>query len=237
MVEPKEHWISKVEQLKKSRNFEEAIKILDKVQEIEKEENNENFWYKKAINYVEIGEYENAKEALEKDLEINPKSYDTFFLMGKILYELKKYEESLECYNKAIEEQDSLHLRNTHKIDQMKKVHKFEEAVKYSDMVYQEKQIDNVYWRHKGMTLFKLKKFDEASSCFERVLKSDENNEKTLYELAKSELFLGKIQKSLKILEKICVINPSIREKLRIDKDFDHLADEKQFRNLAGFNI
>ena len=50
MVEPKEHWISKVEQLKKSRNFEEAIKILDKVQEIEKEENNENFWYKKARN-------------------------------------------------------------------------------------------------------------------------------------------------------------------------------------------
>ena len=132
----------------------------------------------------------------------------------------------MECYNKAIEEQDSLQVRNTHKSDQINKVHKFEEAVKYSDMVYQEKQIDNVYWRHKGMTLFKLKKFDEASSCFERVLKSDENNEKTLYELAKSELFLGKIQKSLKILEKICVINPSIREKLRIDKDFDHLADE-----------
>jgi len=137
MVDPKEHWATKAEELKKAGKFEEVVGLLDKVQEIEKEEKDDNFWYKKAIQYCDLGEYEQAIDALGKDLEINQKSYETFFLLGKILYELKKYEESLECLNKASEEHNRQHLRNSQKIDQMKNVHKFEEAVKYSDKVYQ----------------------------------------------------------------------------------------------------
>ena len=136
MVDPKEHWATKAEELKKDRRFEEAVGILDKVQEIKKEERADNFWYKKAIHSCDLGEYEQAVEEVRKDLETNQKSFESFFLMGKILYELKKFEESLEYFNKASEERNMQHLKNTQKIDQMKNVHKFEEAVKYSDKVY-----------------------------------------------------------------------------------------------------
>ena len=234
MVEPKEHWELKAEEFKKAGKFEEAVKILDKIQELVKEEKEEDFWNKKAIHYWEIGEYEKAKDALYKDLEMNQKSYETFFLMGKIFYKLKKYEESLECYNKASEVQGSQHLRNTLKIDQMKNVGKFEEAVKYSDMIYQEKQLGNEYWHQKGMTLIKLKKFNDASSCFEIILEKNQDDPKILYELAKSELGAGNKQKTFEILEKACIIEPSIKEKLRIDKDFESIAEEKQFRVITG---
>jgi tetratricopeptide (TPR) repeat protein len=234
MVEPKEYWAQKAEELKKAGKFEEAIKMLDKVQEVKREEKEDDFWHKKAIHYCEMGEYEQAKDALDKDLDINQKSYDSFFLMGKIFYKLKKYEESLECYNKASEEYSRQHLRHSNKIEQMKNVHKFEEAVKYSDLVYQQKEITHEYWYQKGMVLFKLEKFNEASSCFETILKKNQNNPKILYELAKSKFFEGNKQKALELLGKSCTLDPQIKDKLRIDKDFERIAEKKEFQIITG---
>jgi superkiller protein 3 len=234
VTDPKEHWALKADEFKKAGKFEEAIKMLDKVNEVEREEKDFDHWYKKAIHFCEIGEYGPAKNALEKDLETKQKSYDSFFLMGKILYKLKNYEESLECFNKASEEYNRRHMRHTHKIDQMKNVNKFEEAVKYSDLVYQEKEIDQDFWFQKGMTLNKLKKYNEASLCFENILEKKQNNPKILYELAKSELWSGDRQKSLEILEKACKLDSHVKEKLKIDKDFEQLSEEKKFQIMLG---
>jgi len=216
--------------------FEEAIKIFDKVKGMKEQEKDDDFWNKKANHYWEIGEFEQAKNALEKDLEINNKSFDSFFLMGKIFYKLKKYEESLEYYNKASEENSRLHLRNNSKVDQMKNVRKFEEAVKYADKVYQEKELDHEFWYHKGMTLTKLKKFNEASSCFKTILETNQENTKILYELAKLELFEGNTQNSLDILEKTCKIDSHVKEKLRVDEDFKSIAEEKRFQTITGLS-
>lgn len=234
MVDPKEFWESKAEELKQAGKFEEAIKILDKVQEIEKEEHVDDFWYKKAVQFCEIGEYEQAKDSLNRDIEKNQKSYDSFFLMGKILFNLKKYEESLESYNKASEEYNRKHLKHSHKIDHMKNAHKFEEAVKYSDLIYQEKELEDEYWQHKGKVLQKLGKFVEASSCFETVLERNPKNPKALYELAKSELFAGNKERSLNLIKKACSLESSLGEKLRVDKDFSQISQEKEFRVITG---
>ena len=233
MVDPKEHWAQKADELKKAGKFEEAVEILTKVNEIEKESKAEDFWYKKAIHSCELGEYEQAINEIQKDLEVN-QNYDSFFLMGKILYDLKKYEESLEYYNKASEERNTQHLRNTQKIDQMKNVHRFEDAVKYSDKVYQEKNLDYDYWQHKAMTLFKLKKFNESASSLKIALETNQNNSKILYELAKAELHAGNKQNALDILEDVCNMNHDHRDKLRVDRDFEELSDEKQFRKIIG---
>ncbi len=234
MSEPIDYWNSKAEEAKKAGRFEEAVKIFDKVKDMKKEKKEGDFWYKKAIIFCEMGEYEKAKEALSKDLEVNQKSYETFFLFGKIFYKLKKYEESLEYYNKASEEYSRQHLRNTLKIDQMKNVRKFEEAVKYSDLVNQQKKLDSDYWHHKGMVLFNLKKFQQASKCFEMILEDNPNQAESLYELAKSELWAGNKQKSYENLEKACKIEPRIKEKLKVDKDFEQITDEKQFQIITG---
>jgi tetratricopeptide (TPR) repeat protein len=154
--------------------------------------------------------------------------------MGKIFYQLKKYEESLEFYNKASEEYSSQHLRNVNKIDQMKNVKKFEEAIKYSDKVYQGKEIDDEFWYQKGLVLNKLKKFIEASLCFKKILKKNKNNSKILYELAKSEMWTGNTQGSLQILENACLLDYNIKEKLRIDNDFKPISEEKKFQSLVG---
>ena len=155
-------------------------------------------------------------------------------MMGKIQYNLGEYEESLESYNKASEEYNRKQMKHSHKIDHMKNAHKFEEAVKYSDLIYQEKDLSDDFWISKGRTLIKLEKNDEASSCFENVLTENPKETKALYELAKIELQKGDKQKSIEILKKVCIIDPSISEKLKIDKEFAQLYEEKQFRIISG---
>ncbi len=186
------------------------------------------------IRYYEFGEYEQAKDALDKELERNQNSYDIFFLLGKIFYELKKYEESLEYFNKASEEHNRQYLKNIQKVNYMKNIHKFEEATKYSDLVYQEKRIDIEYWYHRGMTLLKLERFIEASSCFKKILEKNQDNPQILYCLSKAELGIGKKGKCLELLKKACILSPITKEKLRIDKDFEVIAEEKSFKILKG---
>ncbi|MDH3488919.1 MAG: tetratricopeptide repeat protein [Nitrosopumilus sp.] len=234
MVNPKEHWKSKAAELKKERRFEEAVEIFDKLKEITKSEKSEDYWYKKAQYLYEIGEYDQAKDALFKELESNPKNYNSFFLLGQILFELSMYDKSLECLNKASEVHNSQILKNIHKVEQMKNVHKFEEAIVYSDKVKQEHPLGEKYWHLRGMVLFKLKKFENAISCFNSILESNKDNTKILYQLAKAELYAGNTDKSFKILQRICTIEPNNKEKLRLDEDFKIISNDKQFRMIIG---
>jgi tetratricopeptide (TPR) repeat protein len=199
------------------------MKFLDKFLKLEK---NKDFWYSQAIHYFETGEYKQAEEALLKNMEVNKKSYEALFLFGKIHFKLNNFPESLEYYHKALEEYRKTNLRNSVKIDQMKNVQKFEEAVRYADLIHQTDEIDHEYWYHKGLTLFNLKKFDQASSCFEKCLETNHENPKILFALARCKQLEGNKQKSSEILDKVFTIDPEIKEKLMKDYDFVPLVKE-----------
>ncbi|KAF6247387.1 hypothetical protein C6990_02665 [Nitrosopumilus sp. b3] len=238
MIDPKNHWESKVSELKNERRFEEAIEVIDKVHDIQKSERSPNYWYEKALHLYEIGEYDDAKVSLFKNLKINQKNFETFFLLAKIFFELKNYEESLEYLNRMSEEHNRKLLKNSQKIDQMKNVHKFEEAVLYHDKINQVSTLDHKYWHLRGMVLFKLKKFAESIPCFESALGIKSDYLDVYYSLAKAELHAGNKTKSFKILERLCIDDPHNKEKLRLDNDFESVINEKEFRLIVGpFNF
>lgn len=232
MVDPKEYWASKANKLKSAGKFEEAVKILDKITNITKDEYSDNYWYDKSKHFFEIGEYEQAEKSLLKDLETGHKSYENFFLFGKILYKLKKFEESLECYNKAFEEYSSKKLKQKLKIEQMKKIRRFEEAIKYSDLVKQTKGIDSDYWHHKGKTFLRLKKIDQVFFCFEKALELDKKNAELLYDFAVIELRKGNKKKSMELLESACLLKSGLIKKLLNDGNFTELKEQKRFQKI-----
>lgn len=232
MDEPKEYWAQKAEELKKDGKFEEAVKALDKIHEIENEEKQVDYMYKKAIQYYNIGNLEQAKNTIYSDLQAGHKSYEHFFLLGKILYELEKNEEALEALNKASEEHARRYLKSSIKMEQMKNVRKFEDAVKYSKQVVQENNLNSNYWHLKGNVLFKLRKFDESSSCFETALEKNESDINLQYDLAKSEAWRKNKQKTFDILTEISSKEPSIKGKLRTDSEFDIIREEHSFQKI-----
>jgi len=233
MVSPKKHWENKAEDLKKERKFEEAVEILDKVKEVEHDERSNDFWYKKAVHCCEIGEYEQAKDALFKDLEINENQHKTLFLLGKIFLELHLYEESLEYLNKALEYHDSKILKNINKIELMKNVNKFEQAVIYTDNLNQESDLDDSYWFYKGTVFLKLNKFKDAISSYILALEKNPNNPKILYGLSKAELGMGHKEKTLELLEIVCTMDPANKKKVKSDADFNTISSEKRFQIIV----
>jgi len=224
----------KAAELKKERKFEEALKFVDKATEVEKEEKSDYFWYKKAVRCCEFGEYEEAIDCLDKDLSVHKKSYETYFLKGLILIQLKNSAEAIECFNKASEERNQRYLQNSKKVDQMKKVHKFEKALQYTDLTVNEKPLDSEFWHNKGIAFFKLKKYKDAIDCFTKAQEVKEIP-KILYDQAKCELFMGNEEKCLDILEKSCDLDPNIKEKLKVDIDFSQLSKNREFRDMVGF--
>jgi len=226
------YYDKKAVELKKVRKFEEALKLADKAKAIKDEEKSEDFWYKKAVHCQEFGEYEDAIECLDKEVLVHSPSFETYFLKGQLLIQLKKYAEAIECFNKASEERNQQYLQNTKKVDTMKKAHKFEKALKYKDLVVNEKELDEKFWQYKGTAFLKLKKYEDAKECFTNALEIKKNDTRTLYDQAKCELFLGNEEKSLDILEKFCNLDSNNKEKLRDDDDFSHLSNNKKFRTI-----
>ena len=227
-------YTKKAEELKKARKFEEALKLNDKATQIKEEEKSDYFWYKRAVHLLEFEEYEDAKKCLDKDLSVHKKSYETYYLKGLILLQLKNYAEAIECFNKASEERNQQYLQNSKKMEHMKKARKFEKALIYTDLVAHEKQLDAEFWHNKGIAFFKLKKYEDAKECFTNALEVKDVDPKILYDQAKCELFLGNEEKGLDILEKSCNLDPISREKLRVDDDFSQLSNSRKFRAILG---
>ncbi len=228
-------YLKKSEKLKKAKKFEESLKLTDKAVQIKGEEKSDDFWYKRAMNLREIGEYEDAIECLDKDLTIHKQSCESYFLKGLVLIQTKNYAEAIECFNKCSEERGQSYLSNSKKVERMKKAKKFEKALIYADLSANAKTLDDEFWHNKGIAYFKLKKYEDAKNCFTNALEMKELDTMILYDQSKCELFMGNEEKCLDILEKSCDLDPNIKEKLKVDIDFSQLSKNRQFRDIVGF--
>ena len=228
-------YLKKSEKLKKAKKFEESLKLTDKAAQIKGEEKSDDFWYKRAMNLREIGEYEDAIECLDKDLTIHKQSCESYFLKGLVLMQTKNYAEAIECFNKCSEERGQRYLSNSKKVERMKEAKKFEKALIYADLSANAKTLDDEFWHNKGIAYFKLKKYEDAKDCFTNALEMKELDTKILYDQAKCELFMGNEEKCLDILEKSCDLDPNIKEKLKVDIDFSQLSKNREFRDIVGF--
>lgn len=224
---------NKANELIKEKKFEEALKIMDEIQQIKEEQKSPDFWYVRGLRLCDVGEYEQALECFDKDLTLNRKSFNAFFKKGQILFQLKKYADAVECFNKSSEIQHQQYLQSKEKAQQLKKVRKFEKSLIYYDLAAHEKPLDESFWHYKGLALFKLQKYDTAHSCFTKALEIKQDT-KILYELAKCNLFLGDVERCLEILDKICDVEPFNKEKLRVDVDFASLSENNKFRMILG---
>jgi tetratricopeptide (TPR) repeat protein len=90
-----------------------------------------------------------------------------------------KYEESIKCYDKAIEI-DPNYIKAWHnKGVALESLKKYEEAIKCFDKVIQiNPNYEYIYfiWLSKGADLYSLKKYEEAIKCLDKAIELDPNN-------------------------------------------------------------
>lgn len=169
-MEPKEFWLKKIKDLKKTKNFEDAIKYTEKIKGIEETKNQPDFWYKNGLAYSEIKEYEKALSCFEKDLNLNQPTFETFYQKGIIYFNFENYAEANECFNKAFEIKYSSFLKTQNQVQSLKKHKEFVKIVKYSTELKKMEPIPYQFWHYKAISLTKLGKYQESTECYENLL-------------------------------------------------------------------
>lgn len=151
-----------------------------------------------------------AVKAYEEALSLNPKNVFTWINKGQCLGNLNKYEEALECANKALELEPKSALANAftwhNKGFYLYKLKRVEEAIECYDRSL---TLDSNYapaWYNKGYALHKLEKDEKAIECYNRSLELDPNNKVTwdnrgysLFKLKRYEEAIGCYDRALKI--------------------------------------
>lgn len=226
MKNTKEFMLDEAKELTQTGNFEDAIKKLDEINNVYNHQDR-NYWFNKGQYFLEIQNYSEAIKCFNKDLELNKKSYRTFMAKGITMYHGETYHEAIECFNNALEIKFAEYLKNTDQAKNLKNVKKFESAIKYYDIANHSDNIDSEFWKYKALSLFKIKKYDEAADCFDNILKNEPDNAEILYNKAKCEVHLEKIESCTALLEKACRLDSSMKETLKDETLFKGLPKEK----------
>jgi tetratricopeptide (TPR) repeat protein len=186
------------------RRYDEALECCDKI--IEMDSNDVAAWTNKGLVLNELKRYDEALECWKKAVEIDDnyvstwskkahslndsKVYDNDSMLSRMLVFkmagkgaaygfLKKYEEALECSNKALEidPDDSDNLNN--KAWAFNGLKRYEEALECSNKALELNRGPNNFsaLTNKAAALNGLKRYEEALECSNKALELDPNND------------------------------------------------------------
>ncbi len=223
----------KAEELKKNHRFEEAMELMSKVDDFENNRRPENFWNEIGLHLCNMGKYEDALECFDKDLEFNTTSFDAHYAKGVTLYSLARYDEALESFFKAHEINYSNTQSQSTLIENLKEHKKFEDALT-QPKVEDRKLKEHRLWYYLAVTLYQLKRYDEALENFDRAAKTMADDASTFYDWAKCELMASDPEKCLELLQRACDLDSSNQRLLQIDPAFDQIRNNERFRILSG---
>ena len=165
-------------------------------------------------------------------MEFNRISFDTLYEKGLAFFNLKKYTDAVECFNKAweIKHEEFMKLRNQGTT--LKNYKKFEKAVMYYDQSNAIPDIESKFWYYKGCSLYEIGKYEEASENFDEALKLKLNDPIILFNQAKCQIRLENITKSIQILEKSCRLEPKMKVKIQNEKVFEKLIENQELHKI-----
>jgi protein O-GlcNAc transferase len=234
--EPEDIWLEKAENLKKSKKFEESIKLLDRARDFKEEKRGVNYWFQRGIALTEVRKYEEAIDCFEKDLKLNKPSFETFYEKAIVLYTVKKYQEAVECFNKAWEIKHANFLKLSDQANTLKNHKKFEKSVLYADRAKNVTPIPPKFWHYKGLALHEMKKYDEAIESYRESMNISTDDAEIIYDLSKSHLQCGEIDKCLELLDRACKLDSDKRKRLLVDPSFEKLSNNPKFRDIRDYD-
>ncbi|MGD2250571.1 MAG: tetratricopeptide repeat protein [Candidatus Methanofastidiosia archaeon] len=126
-------------------------------------------------------------------IELDPKYAEALFYKGLVLYNLERYDEALEAFNRAIkanpEYVDAWYSKGV--ILEIRK--EYEEALEAYNKAIKLDPDNAVIWDSKGAVLHRLKRYDEALGAFKQAIKIFNQADKPIQEKALPYANLGEL--------------------------------------------
>ena len=125
--------IKKAENYRSEGEYEESLKLLNKLLEDKRNLKIKEIWYNKAKVFFNLARYEEALQSFNYALEINP--FYKFANLGKgaTLHILKRYQEALECIEKILALDQNDHKAWSNKGLTLRRLERYQEALECID--------------------------------------------------------------------------------------------------------
>jgi tetratricopeptide (TPR) repeat protein len=125
---------------------------------------------------INFGKNEEIETPKLRNTEIEPETYDKLLKWldkGIELYNSKKYDEAIPCFDKALEIDPKYILALVYKGSVLSDLGRNGEALPYFDKVLGINPKYSYAWNSKGAALQMLKSYDEALLCFNKAIEFD----------------------------------------------------------------
>jgi len=127
-----------------------------------------------------LGKYKDALKVYDLVINLDPKNPDVWNAKGNLLSELKRTDEALICYDKALElclddSPDATSLNR--KGNALLELGRFEEAVQCYEEALNLDDKNDIFWSNKGVALMELNKYEAAADCFKTALMINPKND------------------------------------------------------------
>jgi tetratricopeptide (TPR) repeat protein len=217
------------------KKYDEALECCDKVIEIDP--NDAAAYTSKGLALNGLKRYDEALECWKKAVDIDDnyvgvwskkiyslqdsKGYDDSNLIRILVIKLagkgmsyafiKKYDEALECSNKALELNQGQYNFSafTNKAVALNGLKKYDEALECSNKALEINPKNEWAWLVRGLVFNGLKKYDEALECSNKALELDPNNDLILNNKAWALSNLGKNDEALECSNKALELDPN----------------------------
>jgi tetratricopeptide (TPR) repeat protein len=132
-------------------------------------------WYKKGYALAKQGKYDDAIQAFDKAIQLNPNFANAWNNKGWILAKQGKYDDAIQACDKAIQlapKNDSVWSIKGYALA---KQGKYDDAIQAFDKAIQLDPQDTFDWYAKGWVLDNQDKYGEAIKCLDEAIRLDPN--------------------------------------------------------------
>jgi tetratricopeptide (TPR) repeat protein len=126
-------------------------------------------------NCIEQKDYVSALAYAEKLVASRGEARD-WVEKGRCLNRLKRYDEALECLDKAIEIDSNYARAWANRGDVLESLKRYDEALESYDRAIELDEDDPWHWAKRGYLLNNLKHYEEALESFDRAIELDDND-------------------------------------------------------------
>ncbi len=128
---------------------------------------------KEGIDLDGQGKYDEAIQAYDAAIRLDPNAAPVWINKGKDLSKLGKYDEAIQAFDTAIRLEPTLARYRMYKGDALFHQNKYDEAIQAYDEAIRLAPNDTLAWKQKGNTLFAQKKYDEAIQAYDEAIRLD----------------------------------------------------------------